>query len=1047
MGSTMDRKAILEMNRRSFNEKSLPLQSFPMKTNNEANNSNNNTPSKSPNTPTIKISATASSPGESVDDHHHHVLLSPKSQGFSLDVSTSSSSSSSISSNHGHYESTPKLIRSNSIEQIESSNDPKLISVLARELSRSGSGLVDLPSPRSLRLKKRSSSSSSSVDGSVQSSTSANDAGDHTSSSSTMSRKVSDLPTILESQESSTSSSQQTFANHVQNTMQQHDEHKQNQQDNNQEKGEEIRNSEIHQSFLHQRNSSSSSEVQIIQPRLSISSSATARSTSTRSSTESSGKDGLPREARKRISVALKLFSTKQFEEALNELNNAENEFPALKTSGLFYYNRGVAHHHRKEYEQASANFLNALQYLDPTLQDSAFFSLGESLVMLKKIEEAENAYRRAIDVNKNHFDSYNHLADVLRQRGKHEEAASVAEKANIMKPGDVKTARVLLNIYIDMKKFLDAARSACILAGFNIDAIEKGKNGELIKLPWKPEWINSSIDIDNNNFILPTAIPSISEKERVRFRIVLLKAANEIEKATTMKDEKEKMNIMLMYRAAAVRADPCHNALLELHEILVSFNDVEGALRCLRLARRADPKKFWAPFQEGALCYSLERYAEAVSAFKTAATNTENLAVTDIVTNDFFLANALFAIRDYKEANKYFLEAITKGGEEIVRVAQEKLIESLILLENPIYASDALDRLHSLRSNGNLPTEKLVSNYFSEGRVLINLKRYEDAREAFNKVLKLSPSNIEAHRYLDMINKRGHGANGNLNYNDDDNNSVSSASLEQAGPPLQLENVPSLPLDVKLNHLIDGLFSSSNGGNDKVSNHIKEVFIAEGYEKIEYIKKLSLDEFKAMKGMRPGWCKRIWEALNTSFAPELARNVSGVSVTTSPVATRPEKPKLPPRPQLIRNGSLKDSSMQSPSKYETNISSQSSTPESNKKNQALLMNALQAFQPGNLRKVNNDDISKSSDSQTRVEENIDKIRNAVLPGRVSMIDQIKQFQRSSLKQADIEKIEIAKKKDTESKGIMGSLLLRMKERRIFLEDEEEVDSKDSDFD
>ena len=62
------------------------------------------------------------------------------------------------------------------------------------------------------------------------------------------------------------------------------------------------------------------------------------------------------------------------------------------------------------------------------------------------------------------------------------------------------------------------------------------------------------------------------------------------------------------------------------------------------------------------------------------------------------------------------------------------------------------------------------------------------------------------------------------------------------------------------------------------------------------------------------------------------------------------------------------------------------------------------------------------------------------------MMDQIKQFQRSSLKQADIEKIDIVKK-DVESKGIMGSLLLRMKERRMFLEDEEEVDSKDSDFD
>lgn len=104
-----------------------------------------------------------------------------------------------------------------------------------------------------------------------------------------------------------------------------------------------------------------------------------------------------------------------------------------LKAAGLCdtlveaKYNLGLSYYHRAKYSQAIAEFEKAIKLKE--LPD--FYSaLGNSFVKLKRYREAEKNYKRALELDARHLNSFTGLSAMYYEEGKLPQSKSTLEKA-----------------------------------------------------------------------------------------------------------------------------------------------------------------------------------------------------------------------------------------------------------------------------------------------------------------------------------------------------------------------------------------------------------------------------------------------------------------------------------------------------------------------------------------------------------------------------------------------------------------------------------------
>ena len=116
-------------------------------------------------------------------------------------------------------------------------------------------------------------------------------------------------------------------------------------------------------------------------------------------------------------------------------LRSVETKFAALPN---YQYALGLAYYDDHHYSEA-ATILEKLLVTNPPRQDKVEHVLGDSYLSMGKLEEAEKAYRKAIDENPKNPDYYVSYATALRREGadKLDDAIVRLKSAQLMNPGD----------------------------------------------------------------------------------------------------------------------------------------------------------------------------------------------------------------------------------------------------------------------------------------------------------------------------------------------------------------------------------------------------------------------------------------------------------------------------------------------------------------------------------------------------------------------------------------------------------------------------------
>ena len=183
------------------------------------------------------------------------------------------------------------------------------------------------------------------------------------------------------------------------------------------------------------------------------------------------------------ILVCFTSISTAQTEDALGD-----NPDPVR------LFERAQAAHARREFERALELYEEAIK-VRPEFPE-AEFQRGNTLVSLKRLADAEPAFRRAIELRKNWSLPYTALGVLLVRSNREAEAAPILEQALKLDKNDSVALRVLATLRLQSGNSREALRLAQIgTTGDDVPAaawIVRARQNELseTRLPPKRVWL-----------------------------------------------------------------------------------------------------------------------------------------------------------------------------------------------------------------------------------------------------------------------------------------------------------------------------------------------------------------------------------------------------------------------------------------------------------------------------------------------------------------------------------------------------------------------------
>jgi tetratricopeptide (TPR) repeat protein len=150
------------------------------------------------------------------------------------------------------------------------------------------------------------------------------------------------------------------------------------------------------------------------------------------------------------------LLAIKRPARVITFLRSVEPKFASLPN---YQYALGLAYYDDHHYSEA-ATILEKLLVTNPPRQDKVEHVLGDSYLSMGKLDEAEKAYRKAIDENPKNPDYYVSYATALRREGadKLDDAIVRLKSAQLMNPGDWRIQLELGLCYQSQGRYSDAA-------------------------------------------------------------------------------------------------------------------------------------------------------------------------------------------------------------------------------------------------------------------------------------------------------------------------------------------------------------------------------------------------------------------------------------------------------------------------------------------------------------------------------------------------------------------------------------------------------------
>ncbi len=480
-------------------------------------------------------------------------------------------------------------------------------------------------------------------------------------------------------------------------------------------------------------------------------------------------------EAEKLNKEGLKYYEEKNYEKALEYFTKAL-EYYKEKT---IYNNKGLAYYNLKDYEKAAIEFKNAID-LDPAYVN-AWYNRGSSLLNLEKYEEAINCFDEVLKLDPSHSKAKEKKAQAeaalaaqagekegeewflkgkaFYEDGKYSEAIDCFNKALEIDPA-----------YPEAEEYIKKSQEAMAAQGATEEAkkeFEKGldllSKGDMVKAgdcfkkageldpAFTIEASSKMVDdlgaygeFENMLYFLDIILALDPQDWQAYFlKGVSLKNLGNIPEAIKCFDTV--LAIKPDHREAKIEKEKLEEALKGTENTEAALKEFQKGMEFFREGKIEEAKQAFIKSFELSPEAAIKACQEATETLSKESKDDEIIKFLDLIVEIqpdacwpwfgryMVLAsegNIEEAALSFKKAWDINLKATEDACEYVVKsfVKAEKYEEVCYLMDAVLLVFP--DNINSL---------------FSKGKTLMNLERYEEAIECFNKVLELDPQHPEA--------------------------------------------------------------------------------------------------------------------------------------------------------------------------------------------------------------------------------------------------------------------------------------------------------------
>ena len=382
-------------------------------------------------------------------------------------------------------------------------------------------------------------------------------------------------------------------------------------------------------------------------------------------------------------------------------------------------------------------------------------FAAAVNLHRAGRVPEAEQFYRKILQIERDHFGAMHYLGLACTQQGKHDEAVALLRKAVASNPASFE-ALTNLGVALAATRQFEAAvaeyRKAIALQPDYVESrnnlgsalIGLGRHADAIAELKQALAIKPDLAALHNN--LGSALAALGRhadalpayREAVRLNPKFAEACNNLGLSLVALGRPDEA--LDIYRTALVLIPGYADAHANLAMALVAVDRHEAAISHFAAALAGRPGNAEAHNNLGNSLAALNRHGEALAHYARAIQLRPELA--EVHNN---LGNALATLQRYPEAVAHYRKALALQPR--YAEAHNHLGRALVVLERPAEAVTHHREAIAIRPD-------FAEAHSSLGDALAALDRYDEAQASFRHALALNPALPEAHGGLGHVQK-----------------------------------------------------------------------------------------------------------------------------------------------------------------------------------------------------------------------------------------------------------------------------------------------------
>ena len=377
------------------------------------------------------------------------------------------------------------------------------------------------------------------------------------------------------------------------------------------------------------------------------------------------------------------------------------------------HYNLGILYADMKRYEEAENEYKRAIEINDDA---AAHNNIGNLYADMKRYEEAENEYKRAIEINDDAA-AHNNIGNLYADMKRYEEAENEYKRAIEIDENYAMAHYNLGNLYIKLERFEEAEKEYKKAIEIKDDYLEAHNNlGALFKNTERFEEAEKeykkAIEIDENNVAIHNNLGYLYD---------ILGRFDEAEKE---------------YKRAIEIDENFAMAHYNLGNLYIKLERFEEAEKEYKKAIEIKDDYLEAHNNLGALFKNTERFEEAEKEYKRAIEIKEDDAEAH---NN--LGNLYADMKRYDEAEKEYKRAIEINDDAAVH-------NNLGILYADMKRYDEAENEYKRAIEIN---ENYAKAHYNLGNLYIKLERFEEAEKEYKKAIEIN-DDAEEHLYLALL-------------------------------------------------------------------------------------------------------------------------------------------------------------------------------------------------------------------------------------------------------------------------------------------------------